>query len=37
MEGHSRDAKVAKALEMLKKDTTYLKILGSYPAGSGKD
>jgi prephenate dehydratase len=36
MEGHAKDKKVAKALEMLKKDTTYLKVLGSYPAGNGK-
>jgi len=32
MEGHHLDPKVAKALSILKKSTTYLKILGSYPA-----
>jgi chorismate mutase/prephenate dehydratase len=32
MEGHHLDKKVSKALETLKKNTTYLKILGSYPA-----
>ncbi|MDP3790656.1 MAG: prephenate dehydratase [Candidatus Omnitrophota bacterium] len=32
MEGHHADKKVAKALSILKKSTTYLKILGSYPA-----
>ena len=32
MEGHYYDAKVSKALSTLKKSTTYLKILGSYPA-----
>jgi len=34
VEGHYSEARVAKALEMLKKETTYLKILGSYPIGS---
>ena len=32
MEGHHLDKKVSKALAILKKSTTYLKILGSYPA-----
>ena len=32
MEGHNLDKKVSKALYALKKNTTYLKILGSYPA-----
>jgi len=32
MEGHHLDKKVSKALDKLKKSTTYLKILGSYPA-----
>ena len=32
MEGHHLDPKVAKALTILKKSTTYIKILGSYPA-----
>lgn len=32
MEGHHLDPKVAKAIAILKKSTTYLKILGSYPA-----
>ncbi len=32
MEGHHLDHKVSKALSILKKSTTYLKILGSYPA-----
>lgn len=32
MEGHHLDKKVSRALEALKKHTTYLKILGSYPA-----
>ena len=32
MEGHHLDAKVSKAILALKKSTTYLKILGSYPA-----
>lgn len=32
MEGHHLDKKVAKALSALKRNTTYLKILGSYPA-----
>ncbi len=34
VEGHYSEARVAKALEMLKNETTYLKILGSYPIGS---
>ncbi|MFA6610049.1 MAG: prephenate dehydratase domain-containing protein, partial [Candidatus Omnitrophota bacterium] len=34
VEGHYSDPCVAKALEMLKKETTYLKILGSYPSGT---
>lgn len=32
MEGHHLDPKVSKALATLKRSTTYLKILGSYPA-----
>jgi chorismate mutase / prephenate dehydratase len=32
MEGHHLYSKVSKALNILKKNTTYLKILGSYPA-----
>jgi chorismate mutase/prephenate dehydratase len=32
MEGHHMDKKVSKAIGTLKKSTTYLKILGSYPA-----
>jgi len=32
MEGHHLDKKVSKALSILKRNTTYLKILGSYPA-----
>jgi chorismate mutase/prephenate dehydratase len=32
LEGHHLDRKVSKALAALKKSTTYLKILGSYPA-----
>jgi len=32
MEGHYLDRKVSKTLSILKKNTTYLKILGSYPA-----
>lgn len=35
LEGHHHDPKVKKALEILKKETTYLKILGSYPVGAG--
>lgn len=34
MEGHHLENKVSKALAALKKNTTYLKILGSYPAAS---
>lgn len=33
LEGHHLDAKVSKALKDLKKVTTYLKVLGSYPMG----
>jgi chorismate mutase/prephenate dehydratase len=32
MEGHHLDKKISKALSILKRNTTYLKILGSYPA-----
>ena len=32
MEGHHLDKKLSRALSKLKKNTTYLKILGSYPA-----
>ena len=32
MEGHHLDKKVSNALSILKKSTTYFKILGSYPA-----
>ena len=32
MEGHHLDKKISNALSILKKNTTYLKILGSYPA-----
>jgi len=32
MEGHHLDKKISDALSILKKNTTYLKILGSYPA-----
>ena len=32
MEGHHLDKKLSGALSILKKNTTYLKILGSYPA-----
>ena len=32
MEGHHLDKKVSRALAILKRSTTYLKILGSYPA-----
>lgn len=34
LEGHHLDPKVSKALKMLKKETAYLKILGSYPVGN---
>jgi chorismate mutase/prephenate dehydratase len=33
LEGHHLDVKVSKALKDLKKVTTYLKVLGSYPMG----
>jgi prephenate dehydratase len=32
--GHKDDAVVKQALDRVKKDTIFLKILGSYPAGS---
>ena len=35
LEGHYCDAKIKKALDGLKKYSSYLKILGSYPAGDG--
>ncbi len=35
LEGHSQDARVKKAMNELKKACSYMKILGSYPAGSG--
>ncbi|MFH0763419.1 MAG: prephenate dehydratase [Candidatus Omnitrophota bacterium] len=35
LEGHFKDAKVAKALSELEKSSSYMKILGSYPAGDG--
>lgn len=34
MEGHIEDKKVKKALDSLKEDCLYLKILGSYPQGN---
>ena len=34
MEGHYSERKVSRALEELRKETVYLKILGSYPAGN---
>lgn len=34
IEGHYRGAKVAKAIEELRKDAAYIKVLGSYPAGN---
>jgi len=34
MEGHIDDRKVKKAIDSLKEDTLYLKILGSYPQGN---
>ena len=33
LEGHYKDKKVKKALAELEKGCTYLKVLGSYPAG----
>ncbi|MGC2063787.1 MAG: prephenate dehydratase [Thermodesulfovibrionales bacterium] len=33
MEGHVEDKKISKAIEQLKKNCLYLKILGSYPQG----
>lgn len=33
MEGHAEDSKVKKAIDSLKEDCLYLKILGSYPQG----
>ncbi len=33
LEGHYHDVKVAKALKELKKSSTFIKILGSYPIG----
>lgn len=35
LEGHHCDAKVEKALKTLENNTSYLKILGSYPVGTG--
>jgi chorismate mutase/prephenate dehydratase len=35
LEGHQKDAGVAKALESLKGKTSFLKVLGSYPAAVG--
>jgi chorismate mutase/prephenate dehydratase len=35
LEGHHSEPKVKKALEILKGETTFLKILGSYPVGTG--
>ncbi|HPM42470.1 MAG TPA: prephenate dehydratase, partial [Candidatus Omnitrophota bacterium] len=35
LEGHARDAKVKRALEGLKHSASYVKVLGSYPVGSG--
>jgi chorismate mutase/prephenate dehydratase len=35
LEGHHHDPKVKKALDSLKDETAYLKILGSYPVGTG--
>ena len=35
MEGHVEDSKVAKALAGLKKVSSHMKILGSYPTGDG--
>ena len=32
--GHVDDGIVQKALELIKEETIFLKILGSYPAGS---
>ncbi len=32
MEGHHLDKRISNALSILKKNTTYLKVLGSYPA-----
>ncbi len=34
MEGHHLDEKVKKALGLLSKDCTFLKVLGSYPSGT---
>ncbi|MBI5144349.1 MAG: ACT domain-containing protein, partial [Candidatus Omnitrophica bacterium] len=34
IEGHYRDPKVSRALLELKKEASYLKILGSYPVGN---
>ncbi|MDP3803919.1 MAG: prephenate dehydratase domain-containing protein, partial [Candidatus Omnitrophota bacterium] len=34
LEGHYRDPKVSKALTGLAREASYLKILGSYPAGN---
>ncbi|HAK60667.1 MAG TPA: prephenate dehydratase [Nitrospiraceae bacterium] len=34
MEGHTEDKKVAEAIESLKKDCLFLKVLGSYPKSS---
>jgi chorismate mutase/prephenate dehydratase len=31
MEGHIEDEKVAHAIESLRKDSLFLKVLGSYP------
>ncbi|MFA5146406.1 MAG: prephenate dehydratase [Candidatus Omnitrophota bacterium] len=35
LEGHYSDPKVSRALDMLRKNSAHLKILGSYPAGNG--
>ncbi|MBN2453568.1 MAG: prephenate dehydratase [Candidatus Omnitrophica bacterium] len=35
IEGHYHDTKVVKALRELKKASTYIKVLGSYPIGDG--
>lgn len=34
LEGHSSDRKVRRALEELKKSSSYMKVLGSYPSGN---
>lgn len=35
LEGHAHDAKVKRALDGLKSTASYVKVLGSYPVGSG--